>query len=140
MESCVKYQYLRFVGHYCETSLDTHDVCACVERSKVAAELKLSENFVSEKNGLKEVRTAVDYSVTDSFYLVHIGDNACFGVCEVLYDYLCSDSVVGHGIFSLDFFAVFAFSVLNATVDTDSFADTFSENGFCSGIKELILE
>ena len=46
----------------------------------------------------------------------------------------------GIGIFGLDLFAGFALSVLNAAVDTNALADTLGENGFGSGIKELILE
>ena len=108
--------------------------------SKVTAELELRKNLVSEEHGFEEVGTTVDNAVTDSLDLVHVGNNTRFGIGEVLNYDVGSNSVVGHGNINLDLLAGFALSVLDASVDTDSLTNTLCENGFGSGVEELILK
>ena len=51
----------------------------------------------------------VHYTVTNGFDFAHVGDNAGFGIGEVLDNDVGGNSVVGHRNLNLDLFAVFAF-------------------------------
>ena len=140
MERGVEYEHLRLVRHNGETALDAHDVRTGVQRREIAAQLKLGKHVFGQKHGFKEVGTAMHHAVTNGFDLVHGGDHAGFGIGQVLdYDF-GGDCVIRHRDVDLDLFAVFALSVLNASVETNALADTLCQDGFGGGVKKLILQ
>ena len=123
MECRIENEHLRSVRHNSRATFDSHEVCACVKRGKVTAELELFEDFGSYKAAFKEVRTSVDNTVTDCFDFAHVLYATEFGICQILNDGLHCDGVIGHCNFIFDFCSVCEL-VLNDTVNTDSFADT----------------
>jgi hypothetical protein len=141
MECGVKYENLGYVRHNRETTLDTLNVRAGVERCIIVAELELLENFLGEEHGLGEVVAAVDDSVTYSLDLGHVFDNADLLIGEGV-DYDAYSIGVGG-----DSKLLFGASTLNKILVvektdllTDTLTDTFSLYGVISGIKKLILK
>ena len=139
MECRIENEHLRSVRHNSRATFDSHEVCACVKRGKVAAELELSEDFGSYKAAFKEVRTAVNDTVTDRLDFAHILYAAEIGICEILNNGFHGNRVVGHSDIVFDFCSVREL-MLDDSVNADSLADALGENlgGFC--VEKLILK
>ena len=66
-------------------------MCRGVQRCEGVAQTQLFNHVVGDKAALKEVRTAVDDSVTYSAYLGNVRDASALGVGKLCYDCLdCS--------------------------------------------------
>ncbi len=141
MECGVKYENLGYVRHNCETTLDTLDVCAGVERCVVIAELELLENFIGEEHRLGEVVATVDYSVADSLDLGHVPDNADLSVCESIDYDTYSVGMSGNGKLLFGAGSFYKILVVEQTnLLTDTLADTLCLDRIVFCVKELILQ
>ena len=70
MESCIKYGYVWFAWHQFHTCADSHKVCRIVKRSQITALFDNRNYFVIDDTGIRDLCSSVQYTVTDSFYLI----------------------------------------------------------------------
>ena len=139
MERRVENQDLRDAGKRVGDALDAHQVSAGVQRSEVAAELKLLNDLGGDENRLGEVGAAMHDAVTDRFDLVHRLDTAVFGRSEGVDEDLGSDRVVRHGQFSDKIFPSGHF-VSDFAIDSDALADALRHYVKCSSVEKLVFE
>jgi hypothetical protein len=140
MESSIEYQNLRSVGHYAGAACDTHQVRTCMKRCEVYALLQYFNYFIGNEDGLREVRTAVHYTVTDCFDLAHILDATDFGIGKNVYQNLGSNAMIGHFDFFGPLYAVFGLVVNTGACDADTIAETLCSDCAGVGINQLILQ
>jgi len=139
MECGIKYNYLGSVGHYSTAALDTHDVSGGVKGSEVYAKSELVKNLGSDKAAFKEVRTAVDNSVTDSLDLGNVLNATDLGVGEGINNDLHCNGVVGHGSYVNDLL-ITDLVLDKRALRSDSFANTLAAYVAGGSINKLILE
>ena len=142
MESGIEYADLRNIRHYLLAAADTHEVTLGMYGSvaEFVAVFEFSDNGIVDEAAFDEVRTAVDDTVTYCFDFAHVSDAAVNLIGENVDNVFCSNSVVRAREFALE---RSLYSVLvgdTAVVAADALNDTLSDNGTCSGVKQLILE
>ena len=139
MESCIEYCYHWSVWHYRLASFDTHNVCWVVEWCQFAVSFADCQNFVVYQNAFCKVFGTVNYTVTNCRNFVHRFDNATFWANECIQNHFDCNFVVWHIVVEYSFFTV-CFVSQNRSVDSNSFAQTFSDNAFVCHIDKLIFE
>ena len=142
MESGIEYADLRNIRHYLLAAADAHEVTLGMYGSvaKFVAVFEFSDNAVVDEAAFDEVRTAVDDTVTYCFDLAHISDASVNLIGEYIDNIFGSDSVIGAGEFTLERSLNGVLVGDTAVMTADALNDTLSDNGTCSGVKQLILE
>ena len=140
MERGVENKDLRNIRHDLGAAFNAHKMSRSVKRCKVVAETELLNDLRSDKTALKEVRTAMDHTMSDSLYLAHIFYAAENRVGKGIDNDLHCDGVIGHCDIALVLLPVLAEAVLNAPVDPDTLADAFCKNVSALGVEELIFK
>ncbi|MPN32455.1 hypothetical protein SDC9_179933 [bioreactor metagenome] len=71
MECGVKNHHLRRFGHYRCAAGDSLKMRERVKRREINTLVKIFDNICVHKHRFLEVRTAMDYSVSDGGYVIH---------------------------------------------------------------------
>ena len=107
--------------------------------SELCQVVNLLDYFISNDSGLAEYFSTLHDSVTYCSDFVHALDYGSFACCENFNNLFKSLGVSGEGAVGFVNLACVG-SVLDVTVDTDSFSVTLSENLFICHFDELVLE
>ena len=140
VESCIEYCYLRYAGHDFFTSVDTDQVCGVVQRCQFAAFFDCFDYFGCNDYGVREVFTAVYYTVTNCVDFFHGFYNAVFRVCQSIQNHFYGYAVIFLVVIEDNCIFTSGLVFQSGTFDTDSFAQTFCQYAFCFHVDQLILQ
>ena len=111
-----------------------------VERSKRSTLLNGLHNGVIDQDRGSKLFSAVNNTVADSIDFLHGGNNAVYGARQLINN-SCNGLSMGRevDVFIEDFFAFHQRGVLQMPADTDSFTETFCQNGLRLHVDQLIF-
>ena len=138
MERRIHNNNLRDIRHNFKAAANTHKMRAGMERCDIAALFEIGKHVI-HTDALNKPGTAVDYTVTDSRDLGHIGNAAVLFIRERLDDHPDSLGMVGDFGFGNDLFTADN-GVGMPAADPDIFAITLCDDRFVIHIEKLIFK
>ena len=139
MECGIENEDLRNSGHCVHASSDSHQVRNGMERSQIAAKLKLRDYLVVNDDRLREVGTSVDDTMADCLDLVHACNASVHGICQSSNKDSGRLRMVGHRKIRY-VFILSGYLMHDAAVNTDSLAVSLCLDLIGRGIEKLILQ